>query len=255
MATFSVLYDDALHTELGTNDTAVLFTTARRKHAINEGLRQFADLTECYVRQAAIATTNGTQEFNLNSTSVIAAGDYRRVASQGPVYQVFSSNGLAQSLGGDDFPQTSVPYLDHAQDGWRSTTAGYPSAWYLRSSGGALWFGLDRIVGLSTSSTETGQIVLPYVAQPSSMTSDTDVPFTVAGLTRHDLEPYHQGLAHYAAYKLELIRKDKQASQEQLQAFLGYVQRYKDATRPRGSRVVRVAVPYFRNARRTHDRG
>ena len=54
MAQFSALYDDALHTELGTNDTSVLFTTARRKHQINEGLRQFAALTECVVRQTTI---------------------------------------------------------------------------------------------------------------------------------------------------------------------------------------------------------
>lgn len=257
MATFQTLYDDALHTELGTNDTSVLFTTARRKAAINEGMRQFADLAECYVKQSTISTTNGTQEFNLNSTTVIARGDYLRIASQGPVYQVSDSNGLSQTLSGNDFPQLSVPYLDNAQTGWRSTNTGIPTGWYLRSSGGALLFGLDRIVGLSTSSTETAQIILPYIAKPSSMTTDTAIPYTdtTAGLIRNDLQPYHQALAHYGAYKLELLRKDKEASKEQLASFLGYVQRYKDATRPRGNRVVRAAVSYFRNARGSRDRG
>jgi len=256
MATFSALYDDALHTELGTNDTSVLFTSARRKHAINEGLRQFADLTECLIRQSTIGTTNGTQEFNLNATAVLPGGDYLRVASQGPVYQVSDSNGLQQTLAGPDFPQVSIPFLDNAETGWRSTQTGIPSGWYLRSSGGALFFGLNQTVGLSTSSTETAQIILPYVANPSSMTADTSVPYTVAGLIREDLRPYHQALVHYAAHDLEKLRKDPEASDRQLQKFQGYVQRYLDQQRPKGSRTVRVAVPYFKNARRGgRDRG
>jgi hypothetical protein len=59
VATFQFLYDDALHTELGTNDTAVLFTTAKRKKAINEGLRQFAALTECWVKESTIGDPLG----------------------------------------------------------------------------------------------------------------------------------------------------------------------------------------------------
>ena len=257
MATFSSLYDDALHTELGTSDTSVLFTTARRKHAINEGMRQFADLTECYVKQSTIETTNGTQEFNLNSSVLSTNGEYLRVASQGVAYIISDSNGVSQTLTGNDFPQVSVPFLDGAQSGWRSTNTGIPTGWYLRNDGGQQIFGLDRIVGLSTGSTQTAKVILPYVAKPSSMTADTAVPFTdtTAGLVRTDLQPYHQGLAHYGAYKLELLRKDKEASKEQLAAFMGYVQRYKDATRPRGNRVVRAAVSYFRNARGNSDRG
>lgn len=256
MATFQTLYDDALHTELGTSDTAVLFTTARRKHAINEGLRQFADLTECLVRQSTITASSGVQEYNLNATTVIPAGDFLRVASQQPVFQISDSNGLQQTLSGPDFPQVSVPYLDNAQSGWRSTNLAYPTGWYLRSSGAAQIFGLTSPLYLSTSSTETAQIVLPYVASPSSMTSDTDVPYTVAGLRKNDLLPYHQALVHYAAHDLEKLRKDPEASDRQLQKFLGYVQRYFSATRPKGNRVVRSAVPYFRNARRGgSDRG
>src|SRR5688500_11460275 len=94
MATFSALYDDALHTELGTNDTAVLVTSARRKHAINEALRQFADLTECLVRQSTITASSGVQEYNLHSTTVLPGGDFLRVATQPPVFQISDSNGL-----------------------------------------------------------------------------------------------------------------------------------------------------------------
>ena len=37
MANFETLYTSDLDVELGSNDSAVLFTTARRKHAINQG--------------------------------------------------------------------------------------------------------------------------------------------------------------------------------------------------------------------------
>jgi hypothetical protein len=251
VATFSALYEDALHTELGTNDTSVLFTGARRKHAVNEGLRQFADLTECLVRQSTITATSNVQEYNLNSTLVLPAGDYLRVASQGPVFQTSDSNGLTRSLAGDDFLQVSIPFLDHAQSGWRSTVAAYPTGWYLRSSGGGLFFGLTSPLSLSTSSTETAQIILQYVANPSSLTADTSVPYT----GRNDLLPYHQALVHYAAHDLEKLRKDWEASDRQLKKFQGYVQRYLDAHRPKGSRTVRAAVSYFRRARGGMDRG
>ena len=47
MTLFSSLYSARLDRELGTDDSTVLFTTARRKAAINEGQAEFADLTEC----------------------------------------------------------------------------------------------------------------------------------------------------------------------------------------------------------------
>jgi hypothetical protein len=256
VATFQFLYDDALHTELGTNDTAVLFTTAKRKKAINEGLRQFAALTECWVKESTIDSTQGTQEFNLNSTTVIPSGDYVRMATDGPAFILSDSNGIQQALTGDLFPQVSIPYLDNAESGWRSTITSYPTGWYLKKRGGALVFGLDRPLGLSTASTQTAKILLPYVAKPSSMTSDTDVPFTVSTQSRSDLEEFHQALAHFGAHRLELLRKDKEASQQQLKEFLGYVQRYHDEHRPKGNRAVRTAIPYFGRARHGgRDRG
>lgn len=247
MATFSALYDDALHTELGSNDTAVLFTSARRKHAINEAYRQFADLTECYVKQSSMAWSTGVQESALSTIS-----DFVRVASQQPVFIISDSNGQQQILAGDDFPQRDIPYLDHAEDGWRSTQTGYPSGWYLRTDAGSQYFGLDRRFDVSTGSTLSGKLVLPYVALPSSLTNDTSVPFN----GRPDLLMYHQALVHYAAHDLEKLRKDQEASDRQLQKFQGYVARFLGNDRPKGNRSVRTAVPYFRNARRGGwDRG
>lgn len=246
MATFSALYDDALHTELGTNDTSVLFTGARRKHAINEGYRQFADLTECFVKQSTVNWSTGVQEVDLTTV----ASDYSRVASQAPVFVISDSLGQSQVIAGEDFPQRDIPYLDNAQSGWRSTQTGYPSGWYLRNDGGHQYFGLDRRLDLSTGSTQSAKLIFPYVATPSSMTADTNVPFSVAGVQRIDLLPYHQAIVHFAAHQLEKLRKDTDASDRQLKTFLGYVERFISATRPKGSRSVRSAVPYFRNARR-----
>lgn len=251
MAQFSNLYDDALHQELGSNDTSQLFTTVRRKHAINQGVREFVDLTECLTRRSTISCTQGTQEFNLNSSLVITNEDFLRVASEGPIFQVSDSNGPQQTFAGDDFLQKDIPFLDAAQPGWRSTVTGYPSGWYLRSSGGAHLFGLDRPLYLSTGSTETAQIVLPYVMRPSSMTADTAVPFTVGTQIRRDLDPYQMAPVHFAASELEKLRKDWDASDRQLQKFQGYVMRYLNATRPKGSRTVRTARPYFSLARQS----
>jgi hypothetical protein len=82
------------------------------------------------------------------------------------------------------------------------------------------------------------------------MVNDQDVPFTANGEARSDLYEYSQAFVHFGAHRLELLRKDKQASQQQLKEFLGYVQRYQDAKRPKGNRVVRTAINYFRRARR-----
>lgn len=252
MATFEALYSDALDVELGSNDSAVLFTTARRKHAVNEGYRQFADLTECLVRQSSVTVSSGTQEYNLLSTAVLAGGDFDRMAGQGPVYQTFDSNGsLTRSLAGADFPQRAVVWLDAVEPGWRSTTAGTPQAWYLRPNGGQLLFGLSCPPDVSSS--ETAQLLIPYVPVVSSMTSTGDQPFTVSSQTRTDLRVYQQALVHYAAHDLEKLRKNQDASDAQLQKFMGYVQRYLGMTRPTGGRSIRALKPYFQSARLRDD--
>ena len=66
MPTFSELYSTRLTQELGTDDASRLFTTARRKAAINAGLLQFADLTECTLRQSTVAAT---QSFSLQTAA------------------------------------------------------------------------------------------------------------------------------------------------------------------------------------------
>ena len=188
MATFGDLYGNALHVELGSNDTQILFTGTRRRHAINEGLRQFADLTECLRTQSTVTVSSGGQEYNLNSTTVLPAGNFLRLSDQGPVYQVSDTSGNLRTVAGEDFPQREVQWLDAADMGWRSTSAGTPTAWYLRPDGAALYFGLDCPANVSTS--ETAQLIIPYVPNPSSMTASTSAVFAFAGVPRQDLQPY-----------------------------------------------------------------
>lgn len=250
MPNFAALYSDAIDTELGSNDSQVLFTTARRKAAVNEGYRQFLDLTECVTKRCTVTVSSSAREFDLNSSLVIPDEDFLRVADEGPVFVKYDTAGtvLMTVAGDQDFPQREPQWLDAADNGWRSTNVGIPTGWYERKDGGARYFGLDRPADVSTS--ESAELQIPYVPNPSSMTSDTDVPFTFDGLTRRDLVPYHQALPHYAAHKLEKLRKDVEASDRQLQAFLGYVQRYIQATRPKGPRAVRTSKSYFRDSQR-----
>src|SRR5688500_10697243 len=114
MPAFSQLWGDDLTTELGTNDTSVLFTDARRKHAINQGYRQFADLTECFVKRSSITVSSSAQEFNLNSSATMAGSSgFLRIAGEGPAYIKTDTAGNQQIFAGDDsFPQRAIPFLD-----------------------------------------------------------------------------------------------------------------------------------------------
>jgi hypothetical protein len=255
MPQFSQLWGDDLTTELGTNDTSVLFTDARRKHAINQGYRQFADLTECFVKRSSVAVSSSAQEFNLNSSATLSGSSgFLRIASEGPVYVKTDTAGNQQIYAGDDFPQRAIPYLDAAESGWRSTqTPGDPTGWYLREDGGSKFFGFDRPADVSTS--ETAELKIPFVANPSSMTSDTAIPFAVSTNYRNDLYPYHQGIVHYAAHQMEKLRRDDERADKQMQLFMGYVQRYTMANRKKGTNGVRMARSYFKRARGSADEG
>ena len=249
MPQFSQLWGDDLTTELGTSDTSVLFTDARRKHAVNVGYRQFADLTECFVKRSTITVSSSAQEFNIGSTSNLSGSSgFLRIASEGPAYITTDTAGNQQILAGDDFPQVAIPQMDGDDPGWRSTsTPATPTGWYLRENGGALYFGLDTPADVSTS--ETAELLIPFVCNPSSMTASTDVPFAVSTNYRRDLVPYHQGLVHYAAHLMEKLRRDDERADKQLQLFMGYVQRYLQDKRKKGGKGVRTSKNYFKDSR------
>ena len=249
MPQFSQLWGEDLTTELGTNDTSVLFTDARRKHAVNQGYRQFADLTECFTKRSSVTVSSSAQEFNVNSSAVLAGSSgFLRIAGEGPVYIKTDTAGNQQIFAGEDFPQRAIPFLDSADPGWRSTlTPANPTGWYLRDDGGAKYLGFYCPADVSTS--ETAELLIPFVCNPSSMTSDTAIPFAVSSNYRNDLYPYHQATVHYAAHLMEKLRRDDERAEKQMQLFMGYVVRYTQQNRKKGANNVRMARSYFRNSR------
>jgi len=247
MADFGALYQSELDLQLNNSDSNTLFTTARRKAAINDAAREFAVLTECYVRRATISVSCNTAEYVLSTIS-----DYARIAKDGLVeYHRTDSNGALTQLAGEDFPRRDELWRNRYEPGWRTSTTPveHPQGYYLRPDGGRQLLGLSEPPDVGSS--ETASLIVPYVARPEPMTDSTHVPFTDAsGNTRFDLVEYHQALPHYAAHKLLPLIGDAQGAQQQLQAFMGYVARYNQNTRPKGGTHVTVARSYYRESRR-----
>lgn len=249
---FGHLQSSALDQELGTDDSTRLFLTARRQRAINTAQLHFCDLTECAIRQSTVTCSNGVREYNLLSTVNVVNGDYLRLAKQGIEYWLITSGGASSNstrfIAGDLLPRREIQWLNQYDLGWRQSTGADPEAYYERFDGGQRFLGLTPPPRIGSS--ETGKVILPYVAKPSSMTVSTSIPFTFGSTTRDDLEPYHQALVHYAASELEKLRLNVQASQTQLQLFLGYVQRFFTQMRPIGGQQVRLGRNYFSEVRK-----
>lgn len=251
MTAFSSLYTTRLDEELGTNDSNTLFTTARRKSAITRGIREFAEMTECFIRWQTVTITGGTAEYNLNSTLVIPDGDFVRLAKTPVEYQhTDNSSNVTILAGPDDLPFRDVKWLDTYEPGWRLSTVAssvsqMPSLYYTRMDGGNAYLGFWPPP--STGSSEAAIARVPYIAQPSAST--TGEPYTANSSVRGDLRPYHQAAVHFAAYQLEKLRRDDQASDRQLQKFLGYVQRFAQNSRKKGGQVLLSAGNYWSRAR------
>lgn len=248
MPIFSSLYGTRLDRELGTDDSTVLFTTTRRQQAINEGLKEFADLTECLTRWARFDVVGGTSEYDLNSTTTIPGGDFVRFAKEPIEFSYTDSSSNTQTLAGDDLPRRDILWLDRYMAGWRqstiaSTTMQIPGLYYVRPDGPALWLGFTPQIGVGPNS--SASVRVPYVASCPSLTSSTDVPYTFNSSARTDLTVYHQASVHYAAHQLEKLRRDDQASDRQLQKFMGYVSRYVQSMRIKGGRAIQTARSYF----------
>lgn len=261
MAIFSSLYGERLSRELGTDDSTVLFTTARRKAAINEGCLEFADLTECLQKTSTIAITGGTQEYALTVDPSSLVGDFLRYQSRPVSFSYTDAAGIVTTLSGDDLPRRDPVWLERYAAGWNTSTtassiAQLPSYWYDRVEGP------QRLIGFAptpcTGSSASAKALVPYVAAPIPLTSDTQEPFQmfpstnastdatpVVGIQRTDLRPYHQAAVHYAAHQLEKFRKDTEASERQLQKFYQYIQRYEQKNRTKGGQSVTTAKRYF----------
>ena len=251
MPTFSCLTTTLLDHELGSADSTTLFTSARRAAAIKLGEREFVTLTRCLRVESTITCSNGTQEYNLNSTVNMPTAEFFELDGESPTY-VFSDTASTTVYvsGAEQFPQRSLDWLDQYEPGWRSSTgAKYPTAWYLVPHAGQLLFGLYPLPAFTSTSGQSAKVLLPYSAYPSTNQASTYIPFTLGGQYRTDLTVYHQALAHYGAHQLEKLRRDDQASDRQLQKFVGFVTRYLQAGGP-VKRTLRFAKSYFRRTGR-----
>ena len=252
MPTFLDLYSSRLTREVGTDDSTGLVTTQRRKDAVNEAQDEFADLTECLTRESTITITGGTAEYDLLSMSTA----FVRLAKQGVEFHYTDASSYTQYLAGDDLPRRDIGWLNRYEPGWRDSTASTgaqtPDLYYLREQGPSLFLGFYPVP--NTGSSASAQAVVPYVARPAPMGDDTSEPFTVNSSARRDLSPYHQALVHYAAHHLEKLRRDDEASDRQMQKFLGYVARFVQAMRPKAGTVLTFGRNYFRQSKSVTER-
>jgi hypothetical protein len=252
MATFDVLTGIWLDQELHSADSTALFTTARRNQAVNDAALEFADLTECLTRTSTVTVSCNVSRYNLLSSSVLGSTDFVRIAARGVEYHVTSSAGALTQLSGDSFLRRDIEWLNHYREGWRqSTRPTTPTGWLVDESSGNYVLQLDTLPDVGSS--ESAQLVIPYVARPALMTSSGDVPFTVGSAVRSDLLPFHMGLVHYAAHQLEKLRGDEQASDRQFAKFLAYVQRFAEKWRVKSGAPVTFAKNYFRTRRGLND--
>lgn len=255
MVAFSSLYTAYLDEELGTDDSTQLFTTGRRKKAINRGQQEFCRLTDCLQRTTTLVVTGGTAEYDLNSTTTIPDGDWRGWSKeQLQLRYVDASSVLTVLAGKDDFPRREVEWLNNELPGWQDSTVAstlqqLPSLYYERTDGAKRYLGFYPVP--STGSSATMTCVIPYLANPVPLTSDTQEPFTVGSAARIDLRPFHQGLVHYAAHQLEKLRKDDNAATLQYQKFMGYVTQYLQDQRVKGGQGLSYVKNYFQRSRRS----
>ena len=249
MAVFSSLYGSWLDHELATDDSTILFTTARRKAAINKGQDEFARLTKCLPRRSSVTLTGGTAEYDLHSTTVIPSGDFMEWAPFGVEFRYTdASSNVTVLAGDDDLPRRDVKWLHTYEPGWQISTVAssiqqQPTCWYERIDGPARFLGFYPVP--STGSSAVMEAFVTYQARPTAMTSDTNEPFTVNSSVRTDLRVYHQALVYYAAHQLEKLRADSQKSAQHLQMFLGYVTQYLQAMRVKSGQTLTMARSYF----------
>jgi hypothetical protein len=190
-------------------------------------------------------------------STLITSIDYVRPSQEPVRFRHVDAVGNQTVLEGHLLPRRDLPWLSVYRPGWETSTVAagqqqLPELYYLRADGGHTILGF-----VPRPSTATGEDIfleIPYVARPALLTADSHEPFFTADLgwstvvdqtPRFDLRPYHQALVHYAAGKLEGLRRDQGAATLQMQAFLAYVARFRQAMRQKGGTVVGYVKNYF----------
>ena len=236
MSTFVQLYGVLLDREVGSTDTA-LFTTQRRKDAVNEAQREFVRITHCLTRDVTITPLADTASGPLETdVEFIGAEDFLALAPQGVVLKKVSGSTTTYYTG-DDLPRRDVVWLDRFSPGWRTATPGTPTAHYIREDGGAVYLGFTPAIDVIGA--DVWSAIVPYVCLPTDMSGNNDEPFTVATNAKRILRPWHQALVHFAAARMEELRKNYAAVDRQMKLFNGYAQDYlQKQRRPGGTHVI-----------------
>lgn len=209
--TFLDLYGTRVDEALGTADRTGLFTTALRKAAVNEAQIWFLTETACLSKTKAIALVQAQGEYDLEE--VIDDETFLFIdPAQGPRIEMTDANGNTTVLSGEQsFPRRTVLWLNEYRSGWQADAAGMPDCWYEREEGA------ESLIGLTPSpdipSGQTWVLQLPYVYSPALLVNDDDEPFTVDGVTKRSIAPWHDALGFRAAARLELLRKGLDRSQ------------------------------------------
>lgn len=235
--TFLELYGTKLDTELATADRTQLFTTARRQAAIRDAEREFVRITRCTTRLGVIPISDGVTEYAVYSTLT----DYITLDGA-PSIRITGTSSVRYIQGPELFPRRTPQELDRLEPGWRAVSAGTPSSWYLRDDG-ALYLGMTPAPDVT--SPDTWAWLVPYIASPTALSADADVPFTVGGTAMARLGEFHQALVHHAAGQLELLRKNYSEAGRQMQLFTGYVAQYLQDQRQHGHTELTLARNYF----------
>jgi hypothetical protein len=249
---FEQMFGSLLDHELHNADSTVRFTSTRRAQAVNDGIQEFANYTECFQRVSTVTCSCNTTTYDLLSSAVMST-DFVRIAARGAEYHLLSSHGGSSAqltqVAGDDFPRRDIEWLNVYEPGWRtSTTPSIPVSYYVDDSDGRYLLGLYPPPDIGSS--EVGKMLVPYVARPPVLTSTGDIPYTVGSNVRRDLWGYHQAAVHWAAHQLEKLRGDDQASDRQFAKFMAFVDRFMGQKRQKGGTTVRLLRNYLADAQR-----
>ncbi len=234
---FSQLWGVELDRELSSADRTQLFTTARRKAAINAGQLEWNKRTECLQRQVSVSLSDGVQEYDIEPLIT----DFLQIAKQGVSIKIVSGS-TTRYIEGDDLEVTTIPALNVEEPGWRAVSAGTPTKLYIRNDGGAVYLGFHPAPDVVSPQVWTA--LVPCVVIPADMSADADEPFTVSTNVMKAQRPWHRALVHYGAYDMEKFRKDADRMAAQLQLFELEVAKYVAATKPKGGSRVRLARDY-----------
>lgn len=247
--TFLELYGVELDRRLGSDQTD-LFTTVKRKAAINAAQQWWIAETKCLWKTALIRLRTNIQEYDLE----VEVDDESMIglAAQAPDVQIVPATGATRYLAGpDDFPLETIDALDRDDPGWRTASAGEPDGWYTRQEGAQTMCGLT--VAPSIPAGDVWTLRVPYVVQADTMTADTDEPFTLDSSVKFSLRPWHPVLADYATYQLEQLRKDLARSSTFLAIAQAGARDYAASVAPAPGEQVMQSMRDYRRRRRDRE--